>query len=103
MNDEVDIVQKDPLAFLVSFDVQGANSVFAESFFDSFGDRLIVSTGCAGANDEVVGETSTPRPTRDHDFLRLSCRGRLQELRSDELYVVSLSNGFYLTNRVDAC
>jgi hypothetical protein len=102
MDNEVDIVQKDPLAFLVSFDVQRANSAFAESFIDAFGDRLIVSTGCTGADDEVVGERAHCVQLEDHDILRLLIEGGFKSFGQIGVGCF-LSNGFYLTNRVDAC
>jgi len=68
---KIDVIQEDPLAFFVSFDVQGASSQFAESFFDAFGDRLVVAAGGAGADDEVVGERTDFVQVDDDDILRL--------------------------------
>jgi hypothetical protein len=82
--------------------VERANSVFAESFIDSFGDRLIVSTGSAGADDEVIGERAHLVQLEDHDFLRLFVEGGFKSF-GQMIVGCFLSNGFYLTNRVDAC
>ena len=56
MNDEIDIVEKDPLAFRVSFDMQRANALFFERFFDVFGNGLVVARRCPGADEEIIGE-----------------------------------------------
>ena len=56
VDDEIDVVQQDPFAFLLSFDMEGTDSLFAESFVNAFSDRLIVTAGGAGADDEVVGK-----------------------------------------------
>jgi hypothetical protein len=56
MNDEIDVVQKDPLSFFVSFNVKRASSQFTELLIDTFGDGLTVTAGSTGADDEVIGE-----------------------------------------------
>ena len=78
MDDEIDVVQQDPFTFLVSFDVERTDSLFAESFVDAFCDRLIVPAGGAGADDEVVGERADVVEVDDDNILRLLVEGGFQ-------------------------
>jgi hypothetical protein len=50
VNDEVDIVQKDPFAFAVSFDVQWAHTLLLQSLFNVVSDGLIVARRGSGAD-----------------------------------------------------
>ena len=56
VDDEVDIVEEYPLAFGLSFDVQGAHTLFFKGFFDVFRNCLVVARRCPGADEEIIGE-----------------------------------------------
>src|SRR6266481_4545937 len=56
MHDEVDVIQKDPLAFDLSFDMQWPHARLLESFFDLFCNCLVMACRGSGANQEVIGE-----------------------------------------------
>jgi len=72
---EVDVIQEDPFAFFVPFDMKRPNSEFAESFVDAFCDRLIVPGRGAGADDELVGERTDVVQFDDDNVLRLLVEG----------------------------
>src|SRR5262245_27635702 len=56
VNDEVDVVQQNPLAFGVPLDVQRADTLFFESFFNMVRNGLIVACRGSGTNEEVIRE-----------------------------------------------
>ena len=71
VNDEIDIVQKDPLPFGIAFDVQGSNALPLEYFFDVVCNRLSVPGRCAGTNEEVIGEGAQLAKFEHHRVKRL--------------------------------
>jgi hypothetical protein len=82
--------------------VQRTSSQLAESFIDTFCDGLVVTAGCSGANDEVVGERTDLVEVEDYDVLRLLVEGRFEGL-SQIVVSCFLANGFYLMNKVCVC
>ena len=71
MNDEIDIVHQNPIAFAESFNMQRTDGLFFELFKDVVGDSLIVARGSAGANDKVIGKGADPRKIEPDEVLRL--------------------------------
>jgi hypothetical protein len=70
MDHKIDVIHQDPVAFRVSLNVKRAIAQFAELFFNSFSDRLIVPTRCAGTDHEVIGERADVVQVDDHNVLR---------------------------------
>ena len=56
VNNEIDIVQKDPFSFRMAFHVQWAHTLLLESLLDVICNGLIVTTRSSGADEEVVSE-----------------------------------------------
>jgi hypothetical protein len=69
VNDEIDVIQEYPFAFTLSFDVERANTVSFQCFFDMFGNGLIVTGRSAGADKKVIRERADFAEFDDHCFL----------------------------------
>src|SRR6267143_646798 len=72
MNDEIDVVEQDPLGLAIAFDVSGVESGLLQAEFDFFSDGLDLARIGAAAYDEVVGKGSrTLVQFEDGDFFGL--------------------------------
>ncbi len=80
MDHKIDVIHQDPFAFRVSLDMKRASAQFAELFFDTFSDRLIVTAGGAGADHKMIGERADIVQVDDHDVLRLFVEGGFESL-----------------------
>src|SRR5207247_4193323 len=69
VHDEVDVIQKDPIAFRVPFDVQRPHTVFLKGFFDVVCNGLIVTRGGSGTNEKVIGEGANLDKLHRHRIL----------------------------------
>ena len=99
MDHEIDVVHKDPITFPLSLDMQRACSKLAESFVDTFGNRLIVPDGGTGTNDEVIGERTDVLQLDNDNVFRFLVQCSFQGF--GQLAVLNfLVNGFYLMNKV---
>ena len=96
MNHEINVVEKDPLTFFVSFNVKRSNSDLAELFIDAFSNGLIVAAGSAGANDEVIGERADLVEVENNNVLSLLVESGLKRF-SQMVVSCFFGNGFYLS------
>src|SRR5437879_12743222 len=74
VDDEVDVIQKDPLAFDVPFDVQWSHTFFFQGFFDMVCDCLIVTCRGSGTNQEIIGEGANLAKKIGRASCRKECR-----------------------------
>ena len=56
MDDDVNVVQQDPLGVPVAFDMVGSETLLLQLEFDLIGDGLDLTRRLPGAQDEVVGK-----------------------------------------------
>ena len=71
MNDEIDVVQKDPLAFSVSLDVQRPYGLSLQCLFNIISDGLIVTCRGSSTNQEIIGEGANIAKFDHHRVLRV--------------------------------
>src|SRR5947207_4513338 len=69
MYDEINVVQQDPLAFYLSFDVQRPHAVLLQGFFDLFRNCLVVTCGGSSANQKVIGKRTNSAKFEYHGVL----------------------------------
>ena len=76
MNNEIDVIQKDPLTLRVAFNVQWANTLFFQRLFDVIGDCLIMACRSSSTDEEIIGERRNVSEFEYHCILRLfiECR-----------------------------
>jgi hypothetical protein len=71
VDNEIDVVQKNPFTFLVPFDVQRPNALLSQPFIDAFGNGLIVPAGSPCADQKVIGERADVVEINDDNVLCL--------------------------------
>ena len=78
MDDEIAVVEQDPLALVGPLPADGLDSASLEQpVFDLVGDRLDLDVGSAGRDDEVVGNDQQFCHLDGDDVLGLLLGGRL--------------------------
>src|SRR5262245_58372312 len=71
VDDEIHIVDQNPIAFAMTFRVQRSHALLAEFFVDGFCDRLIVTSGRPRTDHKVIGEGAYAGEFENCDVLRL--------------------------------
>jgi hypothetical protein len=92
MNHEVGVIHQYPFAFKVTFDVKWTNTFHSKSFVDSVRNALVVSVGCAGADDEVICERTDSGKLNDHGILRFLIKGSFYRFGETVVFVHLLNS-----------